>query len=339
MTISRHGYKFNPPLDDALFVFTPPAGATETDELFPGMKAMFSKTEAAPAPVSSAAPVPVVQEPQAFVPSLTPVERVEAVRPQGIAEGVRAAVELLVTIDPAGGVVKAEVLAGAEPLRKSAIDAVIQWRFHPVIRNGAPVFAYTQANVDFTDYSKPMKPELSDMHEVMAVAERVASLEQRFPRTPEQELADLEQDLGSSAEDSFVLPRLAKAALKANALDKAAGYANRLLRVPAADANYGQAVHDGHMVLGLIALRKDDVLQAKRDLAESANIKGSPTLDSFGPNMLLAKALLERGEHEAVLEYFESCRSFWTMGAKQLDAWTATVRSGGVPAFGANLVY
>jgi hypothetical protein len=93
------------------------------------------------------------------------------------------------------------------------------------------------------------------------------------------------------------------------------------------------------MVLGMIALRKGDVPQAKRDLAESANIEGSPTLDSFGPNMLLAKALLERGEHEAVLEYFESCRSFWTMGAKQLDAWAATVRSGGVPLFGANLVY
>ena len=49
--------------------------------------------------------------------------------------------------------------------------------------------------------------------------------------------------------------------------------------------------------------------------------------------------LLERGEHEAVLEYFESCRSFWTMGARQLDAWTATVRGGGIPAFGANLAY
>jgi len=341
MTISRHGYKFNPPLDDSLFVFTPPAGATETDELFPGMKAIFSKTEAAPAPVPAAAPAAVAQEPQAFVPSLKPVERVEAVRPQGIAEGARAAVELLVTIDPAGGVVKAEALTGAEPLRKSAVDAVMQWRFHPVIRNGAPIFAYTQANVDFTDYSKPIKPELPDMHETMVVAERAAALEQRFPRTPEQELADLEQDLGSGAEaeGSFVLPRLAKAALKANALDKASDYATRLLRVPAADGNYGQAVHDGHMVLGMIALRKGDVLQAKRDLAESANIKGSPTLDSFGPNMLLAKALLERGEHEAVLEYFESCRSFWTMGAKQLDAWTATVRSGGVPLFGANLVY
>jgi len=179
---------------DALFVFTPPAGATETDELVPGMRAMFSKTEAAPAPVPPAAPVLVAQQPQAFVPSLTPVERLEVVRPQEMAEGSRVAVELLLTIDPAGGVVKAEALTGGEALRKSAVDAVMQWRFHPVIRNGAPVFAYTQANVDFTDYSKPIKPELPDMHETMVVAERAAALEQRFPRTPEQELADLEQE-------------------------------------------------------------------------------------------------------------------------------------------------
>ena len=100
-TVSRRGYKFNLPLDDALFVFTPPPGVTETDELFPGMKAVFSKSEAEPAH-SEAAPMPMANEPKAFVPNLTPVERVEAVRPKEMAEGVRAEVEFLVTIDPAG---------------------------------------------------------------------------------------------------------------------------------------------------------------------------------------------------------------------------------------------
>jgi outer membrane lipoprotein-sorting protein len=340
MTMSRHGYKFNPPLDDALFVFTPPAGATETDELFPGMKAVFSESEAEPAH-SEAAPAPVAQDPQAFVPNLTPIERVEAVRPKGIAEDVHPEVELLVTIDPAGSVAKAEALSGAEPLRKSAIDAVMQWKFHPVIRNGAPVFAYTHSTVDFTDFSKPVKPAVPDMGEAMESLKRVQALEARFPRTPEQELADLEQDLGSGAgvDRSFALPQLAKAALKAGALDKAAVYAHDLLRSPSNDPMYGQALYDGNMVLGMVALHQGDVREARRYLLESAKTKGSPVLDSFGPNMQLAKALLEKGERDAVLEYFESCRSFWTMGAQQLDAWTATVRGGGVPAFGANLVY
>ncbi len=280
MTVSRHGYKFNPPLDDALFVFTPPAGATETDELFPGMKAVFAKSEAPVEPVPSVAPA---QQPRAFVPNLTPVDRVEPVHPKGLAEDVRAEVELLVTIDPAGGVVHAEVLSGAEPLRKPALDAIAQWRFHPVIRNGVPVFAYTQASVDFTDFTKPMKPALPDLHEELAAANRIAALEERFPRTPEQELADLEQDLGSSTgfERSYALTRLAKAALKADALDKAASYANELLRSSSTDLMYGQAVHDGNMVLGLIALRKGDVAQAKIYLAESAKTKGSPIARFF----------------------------------------------------------
>jgi hypothetical protein len=93
------------------------------------------------------------------------------------------------------------------------------------------------------------------------------------------------------------------------------------------------------MVLGVIALRRGDMLQAKQYLAASGKTKGSPQLDSFGPNMSLAKALLEKGERDAVLDYFEACRTFWKMGAKQLDAWSATVRGGGIPSFGANLVY
>ena len=44
-------------------------------------------------------------------------------------------------------------------------------------------------------------------------------------------------------------------------------------------------------------------------------------------------------ETEAVLEYFDACRAFWKMGAAKLDAWSAAVRAGRTPDFGANLVY
>jgi len=53
----------------------------------------------------------------------------------------------------------------------------------------------------------------------------------------------------------------------------------------------------------------------------------------------LAKELIEKGERDAALEYFAICRTFWKMGGTRLDAWTATVRSGGIPEFGANLAY
>jgi len=31
----------------------------------------------------------------------------------------------------------------------------------------------------------------------------------------------------------------------------------------------------------------------------------------FGPNVSLAKDLIEKGERDTVVEYFEACRKFW----------------------------
>ena len=74
-------------------------------------------------------------------------------------------------------------------------------------------------------------------------------------------------------------------------------------------------------------------------LRASGETPGSPVLGSFGPNMSLAKDLLEHGETEAVLAYFERCRAFWKMGGERLDAWSKEVRAGLIPNFGANLRY
>lgn len=55
--------------------------------------------------------------------------------------------------------------------------------------------------------------------------------------------------------------------------------------------------------------------------------------------MGLAKDLLEKGEQQVVLEYFELCRRFWDSGHRKLDTWSRQVRAGKVPDFGANLMY
>jgi hypothetical protein len=55
--------------------------------------------------------------------------------------------------------------------------------------------------------------------------------------------------------------------------------------------------------------------------------------------MTLAKDLLERGERDAVLAYFEACRVFWKMGGKSLDTCRQEVEAGRIPNFGANLRY
>jgi len=105
------------------------------------------------------------------------------------------------------------------------------------------------------------------------------------------------------------------------------------------DWNYGNAIHDGNMVLGLIALNDGKVSEAKIFLAAAGKTPGSPQLNSFGPNMSLAKALLEKGERVAVIEYFALCRGFWELHRDYLDRWTLEVKNGQIPDFKANLLY
>ena len=101
----------------------------------------------------------------------------------------------------------------------------------------------------------------------------------------------------------------------------------------------GDVVHDGNLVLGRIAVDEGRIEDAKRLLLAAGKSSGSPVLGSFGPNMSLAKDLLEKGEQETVLQYFEMCRKFWSSGGGKLDEWTKDVQAGRIPDFGANLIY
>jgi hypothetical protein len=131
-------------------------------------------------------------------------------------------------------------------------------------------------------------------------------------------------------------------AFDAGDMTKARTYAEQLLTEVGSDRsqwNYGDAVHKGNLILGRIAVREGRLAEAVTFLRASGDTPGSGVLNSFGPNMSLAKDLLERGEVEAVLNYFESCRLFWKMGGARLDAWSKDVQAGNIPNFGANLRY
>lgn len=123
---------------------------------------------------------------------------------------------------------------------------------------------------------------------------------------------------------------------------KAEQYANELLK-SAQDSggnwNYGNAIHNGIIALGRVALRRGDVAGAKQHPLAAGETPGSPNLHSFGPNMTLAKELLEKGERDTVIAYLQSCAKFWKMGGAELQTWIATIKYGGTPDFGANLVY
>lgn len=124
--------------------------------------------------------------------------------------------------------------------------------------------------------------------------------------------------------------------------DDAAALATELLAAAEtykSDWNYGNAIHKANLALGRIALRKGDRVAARNYLIASTKSKGSPQMNSFGPNMSLAKEMLEAGEKDAVLDYLKQCRAFWEMGHDSLDVWESMIRDGRSPRFGANLLY
>ncbi|MCH8977973.1 MAG: hypothetical protein IH945_01860 [Armatimonadetes bacterium] len=97
------------------------------------------------------------------------------------------------------------------------------------------------------------------------------------------------------------------------------------------DWNYGNAIQDSNQVLGRIALIEGRVDDAKEYLLKSGDTPGSPQLNSFGPNMTLAKELLDEGETKVVLEYFDLCRNFWDMHSDDLNKWERQVKAGKTP--------
>jgi hypothetical protein len=101
----------------------------------------------------------------------------------------------------------------------------------------------------------------------------------------------------------------------------------------------GSAVYSANFVLGRIAAQEGRMDEAKQYLLESGKCTGSPVLGSFGPNMSLARDLLQSGERDGVLEFFDLCRNFWTSGGEKLRLWSDDVRAGRMPDFEASLLY
>ncbi len=165
------------------------------------------------------------------------------------------------------------------------------------------------------------------------------------PRTSQDRLnaADTALDAAHDQLNRFyALDNAAKESFIAGKIEDARKYATELLQLApkyAGDWNYGNAIQDGNLVLGRIAVSEGRIEDAKQFLLAAGKSKGSPQMNSFGPNMSLAKDLLEKGERDTVLQYFELCRKFWTMDYGKLDDWSQEVKAGKIPDFGANLVY
>jgi len=171
------------------------------------------------------------------------------------------------------------------------------------------------------------------------------SVESSDPLDPAERHARAEANLSeadSEPERFYALATASKMSFEVQMNEKAETYAWELLDLAQSlerDWNYGNAIHDGNMVLGRLALVHGDPEEAKRRLLEAGKTPGSPQLNSFGPNMSLARDLLVAGEGEVVIEYLRQCLEFWELGRERLKNWIALVEGGRRPDFGANLIY
>lgn len=167
----------------------------------------------------------------------------------------------------------------------------------------------------------------------------------KFPTTSQGRLDKAMKELAATSTDEnkfYALDDAAKESFNTGKIQDAENYASELLKMAPdfqRNWNYGNAIQDGNLVLGRIAVRDGQINEAKKYLLEAGKSPGSPVMNSFGPNMSLAKDLLEKGERDTVLQYFELCRKFWKMDYGKLDEWSKEVKTGEIPDFGANLVY
>ena len=122
-----------------------------------------------------------------------------------------------------------------------------------------------------------------------------------YPTTPQGRLDKATKKLASAASEEekfYALDDAAKESFVAGNIEAARNYAKDFLALAPKyrrDWNYGNAIQDGNLVLGRIALKEGRTEEAKQYLIETGKSPGSPQMNSFGPNVSLAKDLLEKG--------------------------------------------
>jgi hypothetical protein len=55
--------------------------------------------------------------------------------------------------------------------------------------------------------------------------------------------------------------------------------------------------------------------------------------------MSLAKALLEAGQKDAVIEFLDKCGKFWKYDRSKREKWISEIKDGKTPDFGPSLYY
>ncbi len=93
----------------------------------------------------------------------------------------------------------------------------------------------------------------------------------------------------------------------------------------------GGMLNEYHTLMGRHALREGRREEAVEHLLKSVDVqRPSATMQSFGPNTILARELLLKGENEAVLAYLDRISEFWK--TEPVEIWKDKINRGRIPA-------
>ncbi len=130
----------------------------------------------------------------------------------------------------------------------------------------------------------------------------------------------------------YMLTKMPKAAINAQLPFKTSAYAIELLELAKQfenNWNYGNAIYEGNVALGKVALDDNNLALAKHYLQKAGETTSSPQLSSFGPDLSLAQEFLARGERKTVLEFLEKIELIWQ--SSLVKNWIKQLQDGGCP--------
>lgn len=199
---------------------------------------------------------------------------------------------------------------------------------------GGPSNSESDPNEEFRRMSE-------QAHKIRLEARRGSPADIQHAALKALEIYEKAYAVASKVGKDFLLSDLGQTAFEANQISKARQYAEAMLKITHGGSAFGDRIHHGHLILGRIALQEGNVEEAKNRLIAAGTTPGAPNLNSFGPNMALAKELLEKGERDVVKKYFFLCSRFWDSERAQakMSQWAAQIAEGKIPDFRAHLYY
>lgn len=143
-------------------------------------------------------------------------------------------------------------------------------------------------------------------------------------------------------EGKVLLYRLALSTFESGDLETAKRHSEQLLNnfppLPEAGGNEREQLwmawdiyRSTHLLLGRIHLVMNDLDSAGLHLVQAGEAPTTPALESYGPDLSLARDLLTLGANGPVLKFLSALGTRWKAGKSRTETWEMDIRRGVVP--------